>query len=155
MNTYCPGCNKPLKRKQLTPCKFTLTKQDDPQILDKIRNGNDEDKDMKKKKKKRNKGKFRDSMTVGDMNLNKEDNLYECGSCGKVLTNAIRSACLSKCGHVVCLECIKKFVAVSKSCSICDEPCKKKHVIILSSGGTGYAAHGNQLEATKKAVAFQ
>ena len=151
MNTYCPGCNKPLKRKQLVSCNFTLTKQDDIDI-----NGESESlKKKKKKKKKKTKNRLSDNINLGNDNLNKEDNLYECGSCGKILTNSIRSACLSKCGHILCLECIKKFIVINKHCSICDEPCKRKHVIILSSGGTGYAAHGNKLEATKKAVAFQ
>ena len=87
--------------------------------------------------------------------MNKEDNCYECGSCAKILTNAAKSVCLSKCGHVICLECVKKFVSKTKTCVICDEPCKKRHIIILASGGTGFAAHGNQIEATRKAVAFQ
>eukprot|EP01084_Bolivina_argentea_P102923 184379_1 len=46
MNTYCPGCNKPLKRKQLVSCKFTLTVQDDA-IRHKIKH-----KDTKKQKTK-------------------------------------------------------------------------------------------------------
>lgn len=168
MNTYCPGCNKSLKRKQLIACKFTLTKQDDDKnIVNKLINGDEEidgygNKEDKKKRKKNSKkknknrnNKISDNMNIKNDNLNREDNLYECGSCGKVLTNAIKSGCLSKCGHIVCLECIKKFVAKNKCCSVCDTPCKKKHVIILSSGGTGFAAHGNKIEATKKAVAFQ
>merc|ERR1712228_253972 len=118
-NTYCPGCNQSLKRKQLIPCKFTLCVQD-----------------------KQNQNKA-------------NNNLFECGSCAKILTNATKSACLSKCGHIVCLSCIQKFVSKNKCCVVCDEPVKKKHVIILSCGGTGFAAHGNKIEATKKSAVFQ
>ena len=86
---------------------------------------------------------------------NAMDGLFECASCSKVLTNATKCGCLRKCGHILCLQCIKQFVSKSKSCTVCDEPCKKKHVIMLLCGGTGFSAHGNQMEATKKAVAFQ
>eukprot|EP01083_Nonionella_stella_P296275 1006548_1 len=77
MNTYCPGCNKPLKRKQLVTVKFTLSVQDDD-IKNKI-NGKNEMNDKNKNKKKGNK------MISSDMSLgnNKEDNLFECGSCSK------------------------------------------------------------------------
>eukprot|EP01084_Bolivina_argentea_P125532 222406_1 len=102
---------------------------------------------------RRSKKTISDKMIV-QSNDSKEAHLFECGSCSKTLTNAIRSVCLSKCGHVICLECLKKFVPKNKACVVCDEPCKKKHVIILSRGGTGFAA-SNKIEGTKKSVVFQ
>merc|ERR1712150_73244 len=116
---YCPGCNHPLKRKQLIRCKLTLS------VLD-------------------------------DAKSKKNEALFECGGCAKQLTNATKSACLRKCGHVVCSTCIQQLVAVNKCCVVCDEPVrKKKDVIFLSSGGTGFAAHGNRIEAIKKCEVFQ
>lgn len=129
MNTYCPGCNKTLKLKYLKSCEFTLC-VNDQSIKQCVSNGNG--------------------------SKMKYDQKFMCGSCQRTLTNSIRSVCLSKCGHIICVICFQKFVIESKACVVCDEPCrKKKHVIILASGGTGFAGNGNILQATCKNVAFQ
>jgi len=80
----------------------------------------------------------------------KDTELWMCQPCKKTLTNVTRVAVLSKCGHVLCLGCLTRFVAKDKSCVICGKVCKKKHVIFLKTGGTGFAASGTQMIATEK-----
>jgi len=79
---------------------------------------------------------------------------YMCPSCRNELNDVMKIACLKRCGHILCLSCVKSFVATSKKCCFCDEICRKKDVIVLKSGGTGFASHDGQLEATRKDVAF-
>ena len=148
MSTFCPGCNKPLRRKQLVSCHFVQTVHDDGSIANKVRSGQGAEHAQKEKKRMSDLGVVKDRGGG-------EEALFECASCSKSLTNSTKCACLSRCGHVVCLECVRQFVAKHKVCAACDEPCKKKHVIILKRGGTGFAAHGHQMEVTKKSLAFQ
>ncbi|KAE8673496.1 hypothetical protein F3Y22_tig00111783pilonHSYRG00519 [Hibiscus syriacus] len=58
------------------------------------------------------------------------------------------STTLSSCGHVFCKKCADRFVAVDKVCLICDKPCKERNLVTLGKGGTGFAGHGDHLEAT-------
>jgi len=77
---------------------------------------------------------------------------WMCPCCKKTLTNSIRCSVLAKCGHVVCITCLSKFVAKEKTCVICSVPCKKKHVVVLKSGGTGFAASGTQMESREGTI---
>ncbi|TQV92386.1 hypothetical protein V2A60_007077 [Cordyceps javanica] len=105
-----------------------------------------------------------------------------CPSCRKTLTNASSPAMAVKCGHVLCLSCVKQFVApaakqqaavkepaedaVSAACFVCDTPLAwlddvgaakatlPGGMIALKSEGTGFSARGgNTVERTS--VAFQ
>jgi len=67
---------------------------------------------------------------------------FMCPSCRKGLSNSSKVCALSKCAHALCLYCIKNFVAKDKQCPICEKKCKKRHVIPLKTGGTGFAASG-------------
>ncbi|KAJ4159252.1 uncharacterized protein LMH87_008160 [Akanthomyces muscarius] len=100
-----------------------------------------------------------------------------CPSCRKTLTNASSPAMAVACGHVLCLSCIKQFVAPATrtttakdrqddapaaTCFVCDTPLADvgrapnlpTGMIALKSEGTGFSARGgNTVERTN--VAFQ
>ncbi|KAJ0677297.1 putative nitric oxide synthase-interacting protein [Helianthus annuus] len=75
------------------------------------------------------------------------DKTYICPSCKVTLTNTLSLVGLSSCGHVFCKKCADKFVAVDKVCLVCNKGCKERHLINLVKGGTGFAGHGDNLEA--------
>ncbi|EPS58928.1 hypothetical protein M569_15885 [Genlisea aurea] len=76
------------------------------------------------------------------------DKSYLCPSCKVTLTNTLSLVVLNSCGHVFCKKCADKFMAVDKACLVCDKPCKEKNIVNLAKGGTGFAGHGDKLEAT-------
>lgn len=73
---------------------------------------------------------------------------YICPSCKVTFTNTLALVAVSTCGHVFCKKCGDRFVAVDKVCSVCNKPCKEKSLVALEKGGTGFAGHGDHLEAT-------
>ncbi|KAI3711877.1 hypothetical protein L1987_70426 [Smallanthus sonchifolius] len=75
------------------------------------------------------------------------DKTYICPSCKVTLTNTLSLVSLSSCGHVFCKKCADKFVAVDKVCLVCNKGCKERNMINLVKGGTGFAGHGDNLEA--------
>ncbi|KAK5988773.1 E3 ubiquitin-protein ligase CSU1-like protein [Cladobotryum mycophilum] len=100
-----------------------------------------------------------------DSNKNKKT---ICPSCRKVLTNASNPVMAEKCGHVLCLSCVKQFlipttkkkdVAEDESirCFVCDMPAGVKSssknpdakdslpvgFVKLKSEGTGFSARGS------------
>ncbi|XP_076955951.1 E3 ubiquitin-protein ligase CSU1-like [Bidens hawaiensis] len=72
---------------------------------------------------------------------------YICPSCKVTLTNTLSLVALSSCGHVFCKKCADKFMAVDKVCLVCNKACKERNLINLEKGGTGFAGHGDNLEA--------
>lgn len=72
---------------------------------------------------------------------------YICPSCKVTLTNTLSLVAISTCGHVFCKKCANKFVAADKVCLACNRECKEKHLVPLEKGGTGFAGHGDHLEA--------
>lgn len=75
------------------------------------------------------------------------DITYICPSCKVTLTNTMSLVALNTCGHVFCKKCADRFMAVDKVCLVCDKPCKEKNLVKLEKGGTGFAGHGDHLEA--------
>ncbi|KAK9078468.1 hypothetical protein SSX86_002525 [Deinandra increscens subsp. villosa] len=75
------------------------------------------------------------------------DKTYICPSCKVTLTNTLSLVGLSSCGHVFCKKCADKFMAVDKVCLVCNKGCKERNLIKLEKGGTGFAGHGDNLEA--------
>lgn len=75
------------------------------------------------------------------------DRTYVCPSCKVTLTNTLALVALSSCGHVFCRKCSDKFMAVDKVCLVCNKACKERNRVCLEKGGTGFAAHGDNLEA--------
>ncbi|MQL87176.1 hypothetical protein Taro_019716 [Colocasia esculenta] len=73
---------------------------------------------------------------------------YICPSCKATLTNTMSLVAVSTCGHVFCKKCAGKFVAADRLCLACNRECKEKHLVPLQKGGTGFAGHGDHLEAT-------
>ncbi|KAF5787763.1 putative transcription factor C2H2 family [Helianthus annuus] len=73
--------------------------------------------------------------------------MYVCPSCKATLTNTLSLVGLSSCGHVFCKKCADKFMAVDKVCLVCNKACKDRNLINLEKGGTGFAGHGDNLEA--------
>lgn len=105
-----------------------------------------------------------------------QDNRRTCPSCRKALSNASSPAMAMKCGHVLCMNCIKQFMMPSKqapadaevpiACFVCDMPVALSSdkggtksslpsgMIPLKSEGTGFSARGANTVA-KTHVAFQ
>lgn len=75
------------------------------------------------------------------------DKSYICPSCKVTITNTIALVALSSCGHVFCKKCADKFMAVDKVCLVCNKGCKERNLVPLEKGGTGFSAHGDNLEA--------
>ena len=76
------------------------------------------------------------------------DKSFICPSCKVTLTNTSSLVALSSCGHVFCKKCADKFMAVDKVCLVCNKACKERNLVNLAKGGTGFAGHGDHLEAT-------
>lgn len=72
---------------------------------------------------------------------------FICPSCKVTLTNKMALVALSSCGHVFCKKCSDNFMAVDKTCLVCNKGCKERHLVCLEKGGTGFSAHGDHLEA--------
>ncbi|KGN44119.1 E3 ubiquitin-protein ligase CSU1 [Cucumis sativus] len=75
------------------------------------------------------------------------DVTYICPSCKVTLTNTMALVALGTCGHVFCKKCADKFMAVDKVCLVCNKGCKVRNLVNLEKGGTGFAGHGDALEA--------
>ncbi|CAN6450901.1 unnamed protein product [Victoria cruziana] len=84
-----------------------------------------------------------DDGTTSPLNRN-----FMCPSCKITLTNTLTLVAVSTCGHVYCKKCAHKFIAVDKVCMVCDKECKEKNLVCVEKGGTGFAGHGDRLEAT-------
>lgn len=78
---------------------------------------------------------------------NSLDKTYICPSCKVTLTNTLSLVALSSCGHVFCKKCADKFMVVDKVCLVCNKACKERNLVKLEKGGTGFAGHGDHLEA--------
>lgn len=76
------------------------------------------------------------------------DKSFICPSCKVTLTNTLSLVAISSCGHVFCKKCADKFVAVDKVCLVCNTACKERNLVNLVKGGSGFAGHGDHLEAT-------
>lgn len=74
---------------------------------------------------------------------------YQCPLCAKTLSNACRASFLKRCGHVFCSHCANEFLTKEGKCSVCNHLFSSSDVIPLASAGTGYAGHGEKLEAVK------
>lgn len=72
---------------------------------------------------------------------------YICPSCKVTMTNTLAIVALSSCGHIFCKKCADKFMAVDKVCLVCNKGCKERNLVCLAKGGTGFSAHGDNLEA--------
>jgi len=82
------------------------------------------------------------------VSLGKGDSKHSCPVCLKQLTNATKVTLLSSCGCVYCQSCASKFSGEGE-CSVCNKSFQQDDLIQLQSGGTGFAGHGNKLEASK------
>eukprot|EP00262_Sarcandra_glabra_P017895 TRINITY_DN6263_c0_g1_i1.p1 TRINITY_DN6263_c0_g1~~TRINITY_DN6263_c0_g1_i1.p1 ORF type:complete len:308 (-),score=51.11 TRINITY_DN6263_c0_g1_i1:98-1021(-) len=76
------------------------------------------------------------------------DASYVCPSCKVTLTNTLSLVAVSTCGHVFCKKCGDRFLAIDKVCLVCSKEFKGRDLVGLEKGGTGYAGHGDHLEAT-------
>ncbi|KAG0479217.1 hypothetical protein HPP92_010075 [Vanilla planifolia] len=76
------------------------------------------------------------------------DTHFICPCCKVTLTNTLSLVAVSTCGHVFCKKCAVRFIAKDKFCLVCNKECKEKNLIDLEKGGTGFAGHGDHLEAT-------
>ncbi|KAK1368483.1 E3 ubiquitin-protein ligase CSU1 [Heracleum sosnowskyi] len=90
---------------------------------------------------------FTEDTTTEQKKATSLDKSYICPSCKVTITNTIALVALSSCGHVFCKKCADKFMAVDKVCLVCNKGCKKRNLVPLEKGGTGFSAHGDNLEA--------
>ncbi|CAI2371699.1 unnamed protein product [Moneuplotes crassus] len=84
--------------------------------------------------------------------LDSEEKEFICPLCNKTLSQQ-KIGALKKCGHTMCLDCIKKYCLPDKACTECSEKLKKKDVIFLKESGTSFASH-NKVEAERYTPAF-
>lgn len=65
-----------------------------------------------------------------------QEGKFRCGSCFKTLSNAVRTVCLKKCGHIICVGCYDRVRNDKvKQCPQCSKSFKEKHVIKMETGG--------------------
>lgn len=110
-----------------------------------------------------------------------KETLRTCPSCLKTLSNALSPVMAEKCGHVLCLNCVKKFLLPSEkqqskaeaespiACFVCSTPVAVSTkpvktasskdalptgLVKLKSEGTGFSARGSRT-VEKSSVAFQ
>ena len=86
-----------------------------------------------------------------DLPRQKEGDLqpkYICPCCTTTLTNTVALAVIKSCGHVFCKKCVDSFILKDNVCTVCSKACKRKHVVELEKGGTGFAGHDDGLQAT-------
>ena len=101
-----------------------------------------------------------------------------CPSCLKGLSNSSKPVMMQKCGHVLCMNCVTKFLVVpnkgqkqeqetTMACFVCDTPVTGKTakngdasaplppgLVALKSEGTGFSARGSSV-VERPGVAFQ
>ena len=98
-----------------------------------------------------------------------------CPSCRKVLSNALAPVIAKRCGHVLCLKCVKQFMIPSGKdkpaddiigCFVCEEPVAVNSserdvgsglptgLVALRSEGTGFSSKGSSTVG-KTGLAFQ
>eukprot|EP01012_Entosiphon_sulcatum_P057117 TRINITY_DN80843_c0_g1_i1.p1 TRINITY_DN80843_c0_g1~~TRINITY_DN80843_c0_g1_i1.p1 ORF type:complete len:350 (+),score=58.22 TRINITY_DN80843_c0_g1_i1:58-1107(+) len=105
----------------------------------------------------------RSRLGEGGTKSNISEGKYKCPSCCRTLTNATRTCVLSGCGHVICDQCVSKFLVLDKDgddpegeepaakrskkddaktykCIVCAQDCPKKEIIRMRLSGTGFAA---------------
>ena len=65
---------------------------------------------------------------------------FSCPACMRPFIHQ-QVIAVKECGHVLCGDCFKQFVASSKQCYVCQKPVlKKKDFVQLESGGWPPAA---------------
>ena len=65
---------------------------------------------------------------------------FSCPACMRPFIHQ-QVIAVKECGHVLCGDCFKQFVASSKQCYVCQKPVlKKKDFVQLESGGTGFSS---------------
>ncbi|OAA44891.1 zinc finger containing protein [Metarhizium rileyi] len=102
---------------------------------------------------------------------------WTCPSCLKTLSNSSSPVMAQQCGHVLCLNCVEKFLIPSSKqasaqdaslmCYVCDAPMVSKSakhgpstarlpagLVSLKSEGTGFSARGSNT-VERSGVAFQ
>lgn len=57
-------------------------------------------------------------------------------------------------GDVVTLECVEKLIRKDMICPITGQRLKESDIIVMQRGGTGFAATGLQMQATKEGAAM-
>jgi len=136
----CPEGNHVLRLKQLRPIHFTPASEE----------SSSSSSSSSGTEKKETKVKL-----IGGARINHAAGRWMCASCRKAITNGTQLACLSQCGHVLCITCVNQFVAKDGSCVSCGEKCRQKDVIRLQQGGTGFAAAGAKIAEVQATPSFQ
>jgi len=74
---------------------------------------------------------------AGETKASHRSGRYMCPACRRHLVNSGTQHALTKCGHVVCKECVTQFVAKEGACPACSTPCSPakdvvKHLLITA-----------------------
>lgn len=109
------------------------------------------------------------------VHFNEEDKTRTCPSCRKKLSNSSNAVLATKCGHVLCMSCVKQFMLPARKdkvkedtpvmCYVCDVPAAvvlaesegdklPAGLVALKSEGTGFSAKGGNTVG-KTSVGFQ
>ena len=76
-----------------------------------------------------------------------------CPSCVKPVIYQ-QTYAMRPCGHVVCADCLRAFVAPAARCFVCETGVRKEDVVKLVVAGSSFAGGGGtQTEATRYAPA--
>lgn len=74
---------------------------------------------------------------------------FMCPACVKPIVYQ-QTYAMRPCGHVVCSDCLKRFVAPAARCFVCEAGVRKDDVIKLQVAGSSFAGGGGtQVEARK------
>lgn len=88
----------------------------------------------------------KDRKTSGDSS----SGFYRCPLCLDVINNSTQTVLLKVSGKVICLTCFDKFVKADMKEPFSGVRLKKKEVIALQKGGTGFAANDVNKSVSKK-----
>ncbi|KAJ2783757.1 hypothetical protein H4R18_001509 [Coemansia javaensis] len=78
-----------------------------------------------------------------------------CPSCDRALLNSSTIDLLRPCGHVLCHRCTETFVLPAAACFVCQHRIRPSDVVRIASEGTGFAAAGGPMVATRYDSALQ
>jgi hypothetical protein len=138
-HTICPEGNHVLRVKQLRPIKFTKSDGSDSDASASASSSSSSSSASAAAAKKpatdeKSAGAGAGAVAV----VSGVKNRFMCPSCRRGLSNVIKLSCLSKCGHVLCNQCVDKFVRKDKSCVHCGDKVNNpdKDIIPMAFGGT-------------------
>lgn len=71
---------------------------------------------------------------------------YECPSCFKVFTQAMKGYVIRTCGHTLCKHCFEQYMKNAQQCAcvVCSQKTKERDFILVQNSGTGFAGSNKE-----------